>query len=94
MLFIFLMVTRMEATALYVMAQLALLELSGLPHPNDGYPQDQPQEIASILRRVVAEQDGNKNPTHHAVLFLMELREDLENPYFFVDIRHESKATI
>ena len=73
------MVTRMEATALYVMAQSALLELSGLPHPNDGYPQDQPQEIASILRRVVAEQDGNKNPTHHAVLFLMELREDLEN---------------
>ena len=51
------MVTRMEATALYVMAQLALLEPSELPHPNDGYPQDQPQEIASILRRVLAEQD-------------------------------------
>ena len=49
--------------------------------------------MASILRRVVAEQDGDTNPTHRAVLFLMELRADLDNRYFFIDIRHESRAT-
>ena len=68
-LFIFLMATRMDTTAPYIMAQSALLEPSGLPHPNNGYAQDQPQEIASVLRRVMAEQDGNTNPTqpqfHH-----------------------------
>ena len=35
------------------------------------------------------EQDGNTNPSHHAVLFLMELRADLDNRHFFVDVRHE-----
>ena len=68
------------------MAQSAALEPSGLPHPNDGYPQDQ---LASILRGVIMEQDGNTNPSHHAVLFLMELRADLDNRHFFVDVRHE-----
>ena len=63
------METQIDAMA---MAQLALLEPSWLPHPNHGYLQDQPQELASILRHVVAEQDGNTNPTHQAILFLMD----------------------
>ena len=70
------------------MAQSALLEPSWLPHPNDGYLQDQPQELASILRHVVAEQDGNTNPTHHAILFLMELCADMGGKYLvFVSSR-------
>ena len=81
------MANRMDAMASYIMAQSALLKPSGLPLPSDGYPQD--QEVASILRHVVAEQDGNTNPTHHAIL----LRADLENRHFFVDIRQESKTT-
>ena len=75
------------------MAQSAALEPIRLSHPNDEYPQDPNKEIASILRRVVAEHKGNTNPTHHAILFLMELRADLENWYFFVNIRHETRAT-
>ena len=75
-----------------IMVQSAVLEPSGPPHPNDGYPQDQPQELASILRHVVMEHDGNTNPSHRAVLFLMELRADLDNRHFFVDVHHESKV--
>ena len=76
----------------YIMAQSAVLEPSGPPHLNDGYPQDQTQELTSILRRFVMEHDGNTNPSHRAVLFLMELRADLDNRHFFVDVRHESKV--
>ena len=55
-------------------------------------PQDQPQELASILRHVVMEHDGNTNPSHRAVLFLMELRADLDNRHFFLDVHHEFKV--
>ena len=71
----------------------------GLPDPDDELQLCQPdiddpnKETASILQHVVAEHNGNTNRTHHTVLFLMELRVDLENRYFFVDIRHEAMAT-
>lgn len=87
------MATRMDMTAPHIMAQWTILEPTRLPHPNDDYPQDHNYEIASILRRAVAEHNGNTNPTHHAVLFLMELRADLENIFFCIDIRHKPRAT-
>ena len=79
-------------TASYTMAHSALLEPSGPPPSNDESPHDQYQETATILKRVVAEQNGSTNPTHRAVLILLELRADLEHRYFFVDVRHEPRA--
>ena len=70
---IFLIATRVDTTAPHIKAQLAALEPIGLPHPDDEHLQDPNKEIASNLQRVVAEHNGNTNPTHHAVLFLMEL---------------------
>ena len=61
--------TRTDTMAPCIMVQSAVLEPSGPPHPNNGYPQDQPQELASTLRHVVIEHDSNTNPSHRAVLF-------------------------
>ena len=82
----------MDVTTSYTMAQSTLLEPPGPPHSNDESPYDEYQETATILKRVVAEQNGSTNPTHRAVLFLLELRADLEHRYFFVDVRHEPRA--
>ena len=89
MLFIFLTTTRMDATTSYIMAQSTALEL---PHLDDEPPLYPYQETATILTCVIAEQKGSTNPTHRAVLFLLELRADLEHRYLFVDLRHESRS--
>ena len=67
------------------MAHSAVLEPSGPFHPNDddGYPRFHPHELASTLRRVVIEQNGNTNPSSQTVLLVMELRADLEDRHRF-----------
>ena len=47
------------------------------------HPQTRSQDLASILKDVVIDQNGNSNPSHHTVLLLMELRANLENRYDF-----------
>ena len=83
------MTTQMDLAATYTMAQSAVLEPPGPTHVIDESPYDQYQDTATILKRVIAEQNGTTNPTHRAVLFLLELRADLEHRYSHVDIRHE-----
>ena len=85
------MTTRMDLAATYTMAQSAILEPPGPTHVIDESPYDQYQDTATILKRVIAEQNGTTNPTHRAVLFLLELRDDLEHRYSHVDIRHEPR---
>ena len=48
-----------------------------------GHPQTRSQDLASILKDVVIDQNGNDNPSHHTVLLLMELRANLENRHDF-----------
>lgn len=54
---------------------------------------DPNHQTASILRDVVAKQNGNTNPAYQTVLCLMELRAALEDRHFFVDTRYEAMAT-
>ena len=63
------------------MAQTAGFEPPGPLYLNiaNGHPQTRSQDLASILKNVVIDQDGNGNPSHHTVLLLMELRANLEN---------------
>ena len=58
-----------------IMAQLADFEPPGPFFLNiaDGHPQTRSQDLASILKDVVIDQNGNDNPSHHTVLLLMEL---------------------
>jgi len=49
----------------------------------DGHPQTRSQDLASILKDVVIDQNGNDNPSHHTVLLLMELRANIENRHDF-----------
>ena len=101
---IFLIAIQVDTAAPHIMAQSAFKPIGlydpddqfHLRHPDDEYPQDiedPNHQTASILRNVVTKQNGNTNPSHHAILFLMELRAALENRYFFVDICHETMAT-
>ena len=85
------MTTQMDLAATYTMAQSAVLEPPGPTHVIDESPYDQYQDTATILKRVIAEQNGTTNPTHRAVLFLLELRADLEHRYSHVDVRHEPR---
>ena len=48
-----------------------------------GHPQTRSQDLASILKDVVIDQNGNDNPSHHTVLLLMELRANIENRHDF-----------
>lgn len=82
----------MDVTTSYTMAQSALLEPTGPPHSGDESPYDGYQETVTILKRVVAEQNGSTNPTNPAVLFLLELRADLEHRSIFVDVRLEPRT--
>ena len=52
-----------------------MAQSAGFEPPGPLYSQD----LASILKNVVIDQDGNGNPSHHTVLLLMELRANLEN---------------
>ena len=56
---------------------------------DDGYPQTRSQDLASVLRHVVIDQNGNDNPSHHTVLLLMELRANLENRHYSPDACQE-----
>ena len=56
------------------MAQSAVLQPPGPFHLSggggNGYRQARPQYLASVLRHVVVDQNGNNNPSHHTVLLL------------------------
>ena len=67
------------------MAQSAALGPSEPFHPNNdnGYPWFRPNELASTLRRVVIEQNGNTIHSSQTVLLVMELRADLEDRHRF-----------
>ena len=82
----------MDVTTSYTMAQSTVLEPTGPPHSGDESPYDRYQETATILKRVVAEQNGSTNPTQPAVIFLLELRADLEHRSIFVDVRLEPRT--
>ena len=81
-LFVFFIAIRVDSMTSFIMAQSAAV---GPFHPNDddGYPQFHPRELASTLRRVVIEQNGNTNPSSQTVLLVMELRADLEDWHRF-----------
>ena len=66
-LFVFFIAIRVDSMTSFIMAQSAAV---GPFHPNDddGYPQFHPRELASTLRRVVIEQNGNTNPSSQTVL--------------------------
>ena len=66
--------TRMDVTTPYTMAQSTVLEPTGPPHSDDESPFVEYQTTAAILKRVVAEQNGNTIPTGPTVLELLELR--------------------
>ena len=85
---IFLIAIQVDTAAPHIMAQSAFEPIGlydpddqfHLRHPDNEYPQDiedPNHQTASILRNVVTKQNGNTNPSHHAVLFLS--RADLEN---------------
>ena len=69
--------TRMDVTTPYTMAQSTVLEPTGPPHSDDESPFVEYQTTAAILKRVVAEQNGNTIPNGPTVLELLELRADL-----------------
>ena len=85
----------MDAMAPYIMAQSALFE----PDLEDQLwlcqqDNDNPNKVtATILRCVIKEHNDSTSPTRHAVIFLMELRPDLENQHFSSYIRHEPMST-
>ena len=60
----------------------------------DGYPQGRTQDLASVLRHVVVDQNGNTNPSHHTVLLLMELRANLENRHYLPNACQEPESVI
>ena len=74
-----------------IMAQTAGFEPPGPFYLDiaNGHPQTRSQDLASILKEVVIDQDGNDNPSHHTVLLLMELRANLENRHNYHDTRRE-----
>ena len=74
-----------------IMAQTAGFEPPGPFHLDiaNGHPQTRSQDLASILKEVVIDQDGNDNPSHHTVLLLMDLRANLENRHNHPDARRE-----
>ena len=57
-----------------------------------GSPQTRSQDLASVLRHVVIDQNGNDNPSHHTVLLLMELRANLENRHYSPDACQEPES--
>ena len=57
-----------------------------------GHPQTRSQDLASILKDVVIDQNGNDNPSHHTVLLLMELRANLENRHDSPDACQEPES--
>ena len=76
------------------MAQMAGFEPPGPFHLNiaDGHPQTRSQDLASVLKHVIIDQDGNDNPSHHTVLLLMELRANLENRHDSPDACQEPES--
>ena len=76
------------------MAQMAVFEPPGPFYMNiaDGHPQKRSQDLASVLKHVVIDQDGNDNPSHHTVLLLMELRANLENRHDSPDACQEPES--
>ena len=83
---------RIDTMTSCIMARLTVLEPPGHFHLNvgDGYPQARSQDLASVLRHVVIDQNGNDNPSDHTVLLLMELRANLENRHYFPDVQKSS----
>ena len=78
------------------MARRAVFEPPGPFHldVDDGYPRTRSQDLASVLRHVVIDQNGNDNPSHHTVLLLMELRANLENRHYSPDACQEPEFVI
>ena len=78
----------------YIMAQPARFEPPGPLYLDiaNGHPQTRSQDLASILKHVVIDQDGDGNPSHHTVLLLMELRARLENRHDFPDANQEPES--
>ena len=76
------------------MAQSAVFEPPGPFHLNvdDGHPHTRSQDLASVLKHVVTDQNGNDNPSHHTVLLLMELRANLENRHDSPDACQEPES--
>ena len=76
------------------MAHPAVFEPLGPFHLNidDGHPQTRSQDLASVLKHVVIDQNGNDNPSHHTVLLLMELRANLENQHDSPDACQEPES--
>ena len=74
-----------------IMAQTAGFKPPGPFHLDiaNGHPQTRSQDLASILKEVVIDQDENDNPSHHTVLLLMDLRANLENRHNHPDARRE-----
>ena len=74
-----------------IMAQTAGFKPPGPFHLDiaNGHPQTRSQDLVSILKEVVIDQDGNDNPSHHTVLLLMDLRANLENRHNHPDARRE-----
>ena len=83
---------------LCIMAQSKVFEPPGPFHLSggggDGYPQGRTQDLASVLRHVVVDQNGNNNPSHHTVLLLMELRANLENRHYLPNACQEPESVI
>ena len=77
-----------------IIAQTAGFEPPGPFYLNiaNGHPQTRSQDLASVLKHVVIDQDGNDNPSHHTVLLLMELRANLENRHDSPDACQEPKS--
>ena len=82
---------RIDTMTSCTMARPAVFEPPGPFHLNvgDGYPRTRSQDLASVLRHVVIDQNGNDNPSHHTVLLLMELRANLENRQYSPDACQE-----
>ena len=79
---------------LYIMARPAGFEPPGplYLNVNDGSPQTRSQDLASVLRHVVIDQNGNDNPSHHTVLLIMELRTNLESRHHSPDTCQEPES--
>ena len=86
----------MGTMAPYIMAQPAGFEPPGPLYLDiaNGHPQTRSQDLASILKNVVIDQDGNGNPSHHTVLLLMELRARLENRHDFPTLTRNPNLTL
>ena len=78
----------------YIMARPAGFEPPGplYLNVNDGSPQTRSQDLASVLRHVVIDQNGNDNPSHHTVLLLMEVRANLVNRHDSPDACQEPES--